>query len=313
MKIVVTGGTGFIGERLVRALGKRGDEVVILSRKAGKSEHANARLAVWTPEKPGPWQDEIQQADAIVHLAGANILGKRWTDEHLRASRASRVVPTKLIAEAIAAAYDAGHAKPEAPYPKTFVCASAVGYYGFLEDDRVCDEAAPPGNDVLANLVKDWEAACSAAEACAGVRVVRARIGVVLGPEGGALEQMLPIFRMGLGGPLGTGKQILPWVHADDTVKALVYALDTPSLTGPVNVTSPIPITMNAFAKALGDVLHRPSFLRVPSFALRLMVGGGAEVVLTGQNAIPKKLVEMGFSFDYADIHEALREAVART
>lgn len=299
MKILVTGGTGFIGERLVRRLAERGDQVTVLSRKAGTSKHSTQ--VVWTPDRPGPWLDEVKSADAIVHLAGAGIMDKRWSDEHLQACRESRVVPTRLIAEAIAA---------REVKPSVFVSASAVGYYGYRADDRLCDESAPQGDDVLAGLCGEWEASAAPAEA-AGVRVARARIGVVLGPEGGALAQMLPVFRLGLGGPIGSGKQMLPWVHAHDAVKALLFAIDTPGFSGPFNVTAPTPVPMSTFAKELGRALHRPAFFRVPAFALRVVVGQGADVVLTGQNAVPKKLLEAGFSFCYPELFGALKEAVA--
>jgi uncharacterized protein (TIGR01777 family) len=296
MRVLVTGGTGFIGERLVRALAERGDTVTVLSRRAGQSKHATQ--VVWTPEASGPWLDEVKSTDAIVHLAGAGILDKRWTPEHLAMCRSSRVVPTRLIAEAIAKRDD----KP------VFVSASAVGYYGFLTDDRVCDESAPAGTDVLAQMCAAWEASCAPAED-AGARVVRARVGVVLGPEGGAIAQMLPVFRLGLGGPLGNGKQMFPWIHVDDVVRALLFALDTQALCGPVNVTTPRPVTMTAFAKELGRVLGRPAFFKVPAFALHLAVGKGADVVLTGQNAVPKTLLGAGFSFRYPDLFDALADA----
>lgn len=299
MRVLVTGGTGFLGDRLQRALAERGDEVIVLSRRAGKAKHATQ--VVWTPNEPGPWLDEVKKADAVIHLAGAGIMDERWTDEHLRACRDSRVVPTALIAEALA---------DPAAKAKVFVSASAVGYYGFIEDDRVCDESAPPGTDVLAELCAAWEAACAPAEA-AGVRVVKMRIGVVLGAGGGALAQMLPVFKLGLGGPLGSGTQIFPWVHVADTVGALVFALDSAALSGAVNVTAPKPLPMNDFARALGRALRRPAIFRVPAFALRIMVGKGADVVLTGQNAPPKKLVEAGFVHRYGDLDAALREAVA--
>ncbi len=300
MKVLVTGGTGFIGERLVRKLADRGDEVTVLSRKAGTSAHA--KQVVWTPSVAGPWLDEVKAADAIIHLAGAGILDKRWSEEHLRQCRASRVVPTKLIAEALAS---------RKGDDVVLVSASAVGYYGFRNDDTLCDESTPPGTDVLAEMCADWEGSCAPAEA-AGIRVVRTRIGVVLGPEGGALAQMLPIFRLGLGGPLGKGSQILPWIHADDTVDALVFAADTKALSGAVNLTSPNPVTMGVFAKALGSVLHRPSFLPVPSFALRIAMGEGAEVVLTGQNAPPKKLLAAGFPFRHPEVSAALADVLAK-
>lgn len=299
MKVVVTGGTGFIGEKLVKKLAERGDQVTVLSRRAGKSEHAT--LVVWTPTSAGDWLTEIENADAIVHLAGAGILDKRWSEEHLRNCRESRVVPTGIIAEKLR----------ERTRPGVFVSASAVGYYGYRSDDAPCEESAPPGADVIAKLCADWEAACAPAESNAAVRVVRARIGIVVGVEGGALKQMLPMFRLGLGGPLGSGDQMLAWIHADDAVDALLFALDTPALVGPVNVTAPQPVTMGVFAKELGRALSRPAFLRVPEFAMRVAMGQSADVVLTGQNARPTKLVQAGFVHRHPDLSEALRDVLS--
>lgn len=296
MKILVTGGTGFIGERLVAALVRRGDDVTVLSRRAGGS--GKVRQVVWTPEQKGPWLDEVAAADAVIHLAGAGIMDRRWSDEHLRTCRDSRVLPTALISEALAARGSG-----------TLVSASAVGYYGFRDDDRTCDESSPEGDDVLAHMCAEWEASTSAAES-AGVRVSRARIGVVLGSGGGALAQMLPVFKLGLGGPLGNGRQMLPWIAVDDAVRALLFALDTPGFEGAFNVTAPTPVSMNHFAKELGAALGRPAFFRVPGFALRAVVGGGASVVLTGQNAVPKKLLDSGFSFCYPELGGALRAAL---
>lgn len=298
MKILVTGGTGFIGSRLVRTLAERGDDVVVLSRTAGES--AFGRKVAWTPDAPGPWLDEVRAADAVVHLAGAGVMDKRWSAEHLENLRTSRIGPTRLVAETLAARENK---------PKVFVCASAVGYYGFREDDRTCDESAASGTDALADLCREWEAATEPAKA-AGIRVCNARIGVVLGPEGGALAQMLPVFKLGIGGPLGSGKQMLPWIHAEDAVRALIFALDDARVEGPFNVTAPTPVNMNAFAKELGRVLHRPSIFRVPGFVLKTVVGDGAAVVLTGQNAVPRKLESLGFSYTFPDLHGALQDAV---
>jgi uncharacterized protein (TIGR01777 family) len=301
MRVIVTGGTGFIGERLVKKLAERGDHVTVLSRRAGKSEHATH--VVWTPTEAGAWLSEIEGADAIVHLAGAGILDKRWNEEHLRICRESRVVPTGLIAEKLR----------ERSGASIFVSASAVGYYGYRRDDAPCEESAPPGDDVIAQLCAEWEAACAPAESAGGVRVVRARIGIVLGLEGGALAQMLPLFRLGLGGPLGSGTQMLAWIHVDDAVDALVFALDTPALVGPVNVTAPEPVTMGVFAKELGGAVSRPAFLRVPEFAMRVAMGQSADVVLTGQNARPTKLLDAGFAFRHPELPAALRDVLSRS
>ena len=307
MRVVVTGGTGFIGERLVRALAERGDEVVVSSRRAGSSPLAT--IVPWSPAEPGdaPWVRELGRADAVVHLAGAGILDKRWNEAHLEDARRSRVVPTRRVAEVLAEAAKS----PGRAAPPVLVSASAVGYYGFLDDGRVCDESTPSGSDVLARMCDEWEAAAEPAVA-AGLRVVKARIGVVLGPEGGALAQMLPAFRAFVGGPVGSGRQFLAWIHADDAVRALLFALDTPALSGPVNITAPAPVNMAEFARTLGRVLGRPAVFRVPGFALRALMGAGAEVVLTGQNAVPARLTAAGFTFRFPELEPSLRDALAR-
>jgi uncharacterized protein len=276
----------------------------VLSRRAGTSP--SATIVAWSPAAPGeaPWVDELRRADAVVHLAGAGILDKRWSEEHLEDARRSRVVPTRRVAEVLAEASRAGERSP------VLVSASAVGYYGFLDDDRVCDEAAPCGTDVLARMCHEWEAAAEPAVA-AGLRVVKARIGVVLGPEGGALAQMLPAFRAFVGGPIGSGRQYLSWIHADDAVRALLFALDTAALSGAVNITAPTPVNMAEFAETLGRVLGRPAVFRVPGFALRALIGAGAEVVLTGQNAVPTRLTAAGFTFRFPALEAGLRDALA--
>lgn len=308
MRVVVTGGTGFIGGRVVQALAARGDEVVVFSRRPGTSPVAT--IVPWSPSERGgageaAWLDELRRADGVIHLAGAGILDKRWSDEHLESARLSRVVPTRRIAEVLAEAA----ASPDRARPPVLVSASAVGYYGLLDDGRECDEAAPCGADVLARMCREWEAATEPAVA-AGLRVVQARIGVVLGPEGGALAQMLPAFRGFVGGPLGSGRQFLAWIHADDAVRGLLFALDTPTLSGPMNLTAPTPVPMDVFAKTLGRVLGRPAIFRVPAFALRALIGAGADVVLTGQNALPTKLSGAGFTFRFPELEPGLRDAV---
>ncbi len=304
MRVLVTGGTGFIGARLVRALHERGEDVVVLTRghPQGASPRNGSPKSVshvqWTPEEPGPWLEEVRRADAVVHLAGAGVMDERWTEERLRVLRSSRVQTTRLISEEIARTPSK---------PRVFVSASAVGYYGMRDDAALCDEDSPVGDDVLAQLCLDWERSADPARS-AGVRVVHPRIGIVLGPEGGALAEMLPPFRAFAGGPIGPGTQYISWIHVHDTVRALLFAIDSPGLDGPCNVTAPEPVTMDTLAKEIGAALGRPSMLRVPAFALRLALGARSEVLLTGQRAVPNKLLASGFGFVFPQLRCTLND-----
>ncbi len=315
LRVVVSGGTGFIGRALVMTLCERGDDVVVLSRGrhiegcgglgarpmccrgAGKVE-----LAAWTPEKAGSWSSVVDGADAVVHLAGAGVLDESWTPERKEVLRSSRIRSTELLAEAIARAEKK---------PRVFVSGSAVGYYGIHADERILSEESPPGDDFLAKLVVDWEGAAAAARE-AGVRVAHPRIGLVVGRGGGMLEKMLPAFKAFVGGPVGTGAQYMGWIHLVDTVRALEHALGT-DLSGPFNVTAPEPVTMNVFAHALGEALGRPSICRVPPFAVKLALGARSEAVLSGQRAVPQRLVESGFDFVFPDLPSALADIVTRS
>jgi uncharacterized protein (TIGR01777 family) len=283
VRILLTGGTGFIGKALSAALQARGDEVVVVSRRG-----------------PVTWdtlEEQVARADAIVHLAGEPIADARWTPERLELIRSSRVDTTRRLAKAVAAS----------PHARVFVSGSAVGIYGMRLDDVVCDEATPPGDDVIARIGVEWEAAADPARQ-AGVRVVHPRIGIVLG-QGGALAKMRKPFELFTGGPLGSGKQWLSWIHVSDVVRALVFALDRESLKGPVNLVAPEPATMNDFAKALGKALGRPSLFRVPAIALRTLLGEGvAELLLTGQRVKPGRLLEEGFAFEFPRLDEALKD-----
>jgi uncharacterized protein (TIGR01777 family) len=285
MRVLVTGGTGFIGRALTLALAERRDDVAIVSRRS----------------TPGGvrWDDlerEVERADAVVHLAGEPVAGGRWTPGRLEAIRASRVDTTARIARAIAGA---------ARRPRVFVSGSAVGVYGMRTDDAALDESSPPGEDVLARIVVAWEGA--AAPALGVTRVVHPRIGIVLGRGGGALESLMTPFQWFVGGAVGSGKQWMSWIHVRDAVRALLFAVDHAALAGPFNVTAPEAVDMDTFARALGRALRRPSALRVPAFALRAALGPGlAQVVLTGQRALPRKLVDAGFVFDLPRLEVAL-------
>jgi hypothetical protein len=286
VRILLTGGTGFIGARLAAALGKRGDRVVVVSR------HPSGGTSVgWDAV-----EQEVERAEAVIHLAGEPVADARWTPERLERIRSSRVDTTARLARAVASA---------SARPRVFVSASAIGFYGMRRDDVLCDEETSPGEDVLARVCVAWEAAAEPAKA-AGVRVVHPRIGVVLGP-GGALAKMAGVYRWFVGGPVGDGTQWVSWIHVDDAVRALLFLVDTATLSGPVNLVAPAPVTMNELARALGRALGRPSSMRVPAFALRLAFGEGlAELLLTGQRVAPRRLEEASFAFAFSRLEEAL-------
>jgi uncharacterized protein (TIGR01777 family) len=281
-------------------LAARGDEVVVLSRSEAKGE-ARVRVVRWTPRAAGPWQREVEAADAVVSLAGAPVMDERWTPARLAELRASRVEPTRLIADAIARAAQ----KP------VLVSASAVGVYGMRTDDSVMDEASPHGDDVLAEICDAWEKEASRA-ADAGARVAVARIGIVLGTGGGALGKMAAPFRAFVGGPLGAGTQWMSWVHLEDTIRAIAFALDTGTFSGPFNLCAPKPVTMNDFARALGIAVGRPALMRVPAFVLRAALGDRAKVLLTGQRVVPKRLEAAGFRFAFPGLEAALADIMTR-
>ena len=296
MHVVVSGGTGFVGTALTRALLDRGDEVTLLVREGTDMSRVDlrAKAARWSARASSDEGHEAAaRADAIVNLAGAGVLDQRWTDERIEVLRDSRIATTEALARTATAA-------------RVFVSASAVGYYGMRSDDIELDETTPPGDDVLARLCVDWERAASAAPG----RIALARIGIVMGKGGGAMERLAPMYRRFVGGPVGTGKQWWSWIHLADVVGSLLFALDTPRLEGPFNVTAEIPVTMQEVSRTLARVLHRPNALRVPAFALRAAIGRGAEVLLTGQRALPKKLPAAGFHFQYRNVEDAIRAAV---
>ncbi len=294
MKVVIAGGTGFIGKRLVAALRARGDEVVVLSRAAASSAHGERHLR-WQGGDDA-WTREVDGAGAVINLAGAPIADGRWTAARLALIGSSRVTSTRLVAQAIAAA---------AHKPSVLVNASAVGVYGLHAEGPEFDESSPPARDTLGSICAAWEAEAQHVSAT-GTRVAIARIGVVLGEEGGALAKMLPPFKAFAGGPIGAGSQVLSWITADDCVRALLFAVDEARAVGPFNVCAPAPATMDAFAQALGRVLGRPSILRVPAFVLRAALGEMAGLVLLGQRAVPRQLVRWGFTFDYPSLEAAL-------
>ena len=292
-RVTITGATGRIGSLLVDRLKARGDELTVISRNP---DRAAAALGV----PAAAYEDAVAAVagrDAVVHLAGEDI-AQRWTDASLRRIRESRELGTRRLVEAINAAD---------PRPKALVSASAVGYYGHRPDP--VDEDAPPGNDVLAEICVAWEREAERAE----TRVVRVRTGVVLDRQGGALEKMLLPFRLGVGGPVAGGRQPMPWIHVDDVIGVYLAAIDGQAWHGAVNATAPHPVTNKEFSRALGRALRRPAVLPVPGFALRVLYGGMATLILEGQNARPRRTLELGYRHAHPDLDEALRSALRDT
>jgi uncharacterized protein (TIGR01777 family) len=299
MKVVITGGTGFVGRHLTRALLGRGDRVVVLGRSAHPSSADPAGLTSLTADttRGGDWQAQLGDADAVVNLAGASIF-RRWTKAYKQKIRDSRILTTRNLVEGLPSGR-----------PMTLVSASAVGFYGD-QGERVLDERSAPGDDFLARISLDWEAAAQRA-ASRGARVVLARFGVVLARDGGAMGQMIPAFRLFLGGRLAGGRQWFSWIHMIDLVNALLFAIDTPALKGPVNFTAPEAVRNQQLAQALGRALRRPACLPAPEFMLRLVLGEFAGTLLVSQRVQPEKLLAAGFAFKYPRIDSALAEVVA--
>jgi uncharacterized protein (TIGR01777 family) len=296
----VTGATGRIGAGLVAALQARGDEVTVLSRSPDRARAALGTEAVaWrTEDEPAP-AEALAGRDGVIHLAGEDV-AQRWSDDAKRRIRTSRELGTRNLVAGLRAAD---------PRPGVLVSASAVGWYGPRGDEPV-DEDTPAASDFLAEVCAVWEREAVAAEAL-GVRVVRVRTGVVLDKDGGALAKMLPFFRLGVGGPVAGGGQWMPWIHRDDLVALYLRALDDAAWTGAVNGTAPEPVTNKDFSRALGRALHRPAFAPVPGFAVRVLYGEMADIVVNGQRAVPKRTQALGFSFRHPQLDEALRDALA--
>ena len=294
MRIAITGATGRLGGLIVDALRARGDEVTILSRSAEKGD------VQWDPVA-GPAPAEVLAGrDAVVHLAGEDI-AQRWSDEALNRIRESRELGTRNLVAGLRAAD---------PKPKALISASAVGYYGNRHDP--IDEDTEPGTDVLAQVCIAWEREAQRAEEL-GLRVVRVRTGVVLDRHGGALEKMLLPFRLGVGGPVAGGRQPMPWIHVADVVGIYLKAIDDERYSGAVNATAPHPVTNKQFSKALGRALKRPAIAPVPAFAIRILYGGMAKLVVDGQRALPRRALELGYQFRHPDLDEALQSALRET
>jgi len=295
VRVAISGADGFIGRPLAERLAADGHDVRRLVRRAARSAHEIA----WDPVAGTIDRERLAGVEAVVHLAGASIAGGRWTESRRALLRASRVGPTRLLAETLATL---------APRPHVLVSASATGIYGDRGEEWL-DESSAPGAGFLAEVARAWEGAAAPA-ARAGIRVAHPRTGLVLAPHGGALAAMLPLFRLGLGGPLGSGRQWWSWIALPDAVGALVHALEHDAVRGAFNVVSPAPARCATFARALGTALRRPALLSAPAFALRLVLGSGQadELLLAGQRVRPAVLERTGFSFAAPELGPALAE-----
>jgi uncharacterized protein (TIGR01777 family) len=292
MKILISGSHGLVGTALIKSLTAKGHEVFRLVRYSPTS----AAEIEWSPDRYSIALSRIEGFDAVVNLAGESIAEGRWSDEKKRRIRESRVKGTKLLGDALANLTNS---------PQTFICASAIGYYG-SRGDEVLTENSSPGKDFLAQVCAEWEAATSLATE-KGIRVVNTRLGVVLDPDGGALAKMLPPFRMGLGGKTGSGKQWMSWIALADVVGGIEFALANDSLRGPVNFVAPVPVTNADFTKTLGKILARPTFLPIPAFGVRLVFGEmGDALLLSSQRVKPARLVEARYAFHYPALDGAL-------
>ncbi|MFM9024540.1 MAG: TIGR01777 family oxidoreductase [Planctomycetaceae bacterium] len=300
MRTLVTGATGFVGPRLLRLL----DSPVVLSRDPDRARRTVGALASriirWDPLAGPPPADAFTDVDAVLHLAGESVAEGRWTAAQKARIRDSRVIGTRHLVQGIARAERK---------PAVLVSASAVGYYGDRGDAELTESAAP-AHDFLADVCVEWEREALAAEG-SGVRVVTARTGIVLGAGGGALGKMLTPFKLGAGGPLGNGRQWMPWIHVADLARLYVHAADTAAIRGPMNATAPHPVRNAEFTKALGRQLHRPAFMPAPYIGLRIVFGEFAQVLFASQRVIPKVALDTGFVFQYPELAGALREILA--
>ena len=295
MNITLSGASGLIGRRLLKVLAKDGHALSALSRHAGTNLPPNVRLSVWDSIRSAAPVDGLREADAVIHLAGASV-AQRWNAQVKQDIRESRVTGTRNLVKGLAQL---------SRKPQVLICSSATGYYG-SRGDEVLTESSTPGSDFLAEVCVEWEKEAMAAEAL-GIRVVRVRTGIVLDARGGALQRMLPPFKMGAGGKLGTGKQWMSWIHLDDLAAMFQFALAHP-LQGAINGTAPHPVTNSDFTRTLAAAVHRPAMFPVPGFALRLLFGEMGDVLLASQRVTPKAPQSAGFTFRFPELAPALTD-----
>ncbi len=301
MKIVVAGGSGFLGKALLKKLIEANHSVALLSRNpraAQSNVPSSVQVEQWDAKSVGNWAQRIDGADAVINLTGESIGGKRWTAKQKEMILSSRIDSTRAVVEAI---------RQATLKPKLLINQSAVGYYGNVEVGNVTEDH-PRGTDFLGEVASRWEVEARKAESL-GVRVVTPRTGIVLDKNGGALQKLLLPFNLFIGGPLGSGRQWFPWIHLEDEINAFLFALENPKLSGPVNLAAPESVTMKQFCTALGKAMHRPSWAPVPGFVLKILLGEMAgPLLLGGQKVVPEKLSEAGYKFRFPKLEEALSD-----
>jgi uncharacterized protein (TIGR01777 family) len=299
MKIALTGATGFLGTHLMRTLLENGDAVRALVRRRDDRIPTAVQVFEWDSMQSEPPPESLEDIDAVIHLAGEPV-ARRWSPEVKRLVRASRVDGTRHLVNALST---------QTRRPRVLICASAVGIYG-SRGDEVLTETSAPGDDFLAHVVVDWEKSAELAEAL-GIRVVRLRLGVVLG-KSGALAKMLPPFRFGVGGRIGSGRQWMSWIHVEDVIGLIQFALENDAVAGPVNATAPNPVTNAQFTHDLAGALHRPAICPVPKFALKIIFGEMAEVIIASQRVVPAVALNAGYRFQFPELRPALGQILDR-
>jgi uncharacterized protein (TIGR01777 family) len=307
MRVFVTGGTGLVGGRLIKHLQDRGDEAVVLTRHYGPARQMlgpQTPLIEGDPTQPGDWMATLDDCDAVVNLAGENLFNRRWGTAFKTLMYDSRINSTRHVVEALRRRPRGADGRP-----KVLVNASAIGIYGPHADEELSEDS-PAGPDFLSQLCVDWEREANKATE-AGVRVALVRVGIVLDQRGGALPKMLTPFRLFVGGPVGSSRQWMSWIHHEDLIGLFLLALDREAATGAINGTAPNPVTNKQFSKALGRTLHRPAFFWTPAFMLRVMLGEVAHVVTTGQRVLPKRAGDLGYVFKFPSIDEALKDVLS--
>lgn len=305
-QIIITGATGLIGSYITQKLSSRGDQIIIFSRnpESSQNELPGAKDYVkWDSfSEGGKWESYLDGADAVIHLAGEPLIGELWSDEYKEKILKSRQLGTRGLVRAIEKA---------AVKPKSFICASAIGYYGSSEDDSIFTEKSPAGMGFLAEVCKKWEAESAEVDKL-GVRRVNVRVGIVLDKNEGALEKILTPFMYYMGGTVGSGDQWVSWIHNRDVANIFIHALDNETLTGPLNGTAPNPVRMNEFAETLGGILNRPSWLKIPETPIKAAIGEASVPVTEGIRVLPERTLESGFEFEFIYLREALKNLLGK-
>lgn len=301
LRIAITGANGMIGRQLIETLGTNGNRLTLLARKAFPVDKAH-KISLWNPDQRNIDASELEGQDAVIHLAGKNIAAAHWNDSHKRGILESRIRSTELLSSTLA-----DLKRP----PRVLLSASAIGYYGNRPADQEVDESYPPGEGFMADVCQQWESASRPAED-AGIRVVHLRTGLVMSPSGGTLAKMLPLFRLGLGGKIGSGKQVMSWIALEEIPNITKHIIQNQNLTGPVNLVSPNPVTNAVFAKLLAKVLSRPALFGVPAIGAKLAFGEMAEeLLLSGARIVPRKLLDSGYQFAFPELEDTFRRLLS--